>query len=132
MANVITRTVLHDGPRNLILLINIDGDASGEEVATVLVDRQTYAPIDGTELVVEKVQGMLRGFVATLLFDATADLAFVHLPDTEMFDFDWEDIGGVSSNKAGAGATGDILITTTGLATDAADAATFILQMRKN
>lgn len=131
MANVITRTVLHDGARNLVILINIDGDASGEETNTLLVDRSTYVPTDGLELVVEKISGMVRGFSATLSFDATADLPFAMLPDGDWFLYDWEDIGGVSSNKAGAGSNGDILITTIGLAVDAADAATFILQMRK-
>ena len=128
MANTITKTTLLDGPRHLVQLINISGDASGDETNTVLVDRSAFAPTDGTELVVEKVEGLLSGFTAALSFDATADLTFVRLPDGDWFRHDWCDIGGVSSNKAGAGANGDILLTTSGLASESG---TFILHMRK-
>jgi hypothetical protein len=128
MANTITKTTLLDGPRNLVQIINIVGDASGDEANTVLVDRSTFAPTDGTELVVTKIEGLLSGFTAALSFEATADLVFVRLPDADWFCHNWEDIGGISSNKAGVGANGDILLTTTGLA---AESATFILHMRK-
>lgn len=131
MANTITKTTLLDGPRNLVQIINIVGDESGEESNTVLVDRSTFEPVAGTELVVTKIEGLVSGFTAALSFDATADLVFVRLPDADWFCHDWKDIGGVSSNKAGAGANGDILLTTTGLATGAGDRATFILHMRK-
>lgn len=131
MANTITKTTLLDGPRNLVQLINIAGEAAGvDETNTVLVDRSTFAPADGLELSVERIEGLLTGFTAALSFDATADLVFARLPDGDWFDYDWTSWGGISSNKAGAGAIGDILITTTGL-TLAADVATFILHMRK-
>jgi hypothetical protein len=128
MANTVTATTLVNGQRNLIQVINIVGDGSGEESASVLVDRSTFTP-DGTELVVEKIEGLLTGFSASLLFDATDDLVFARLPDGDWFCHDWEKIGGVSSNKAGAGATGDILLTTSSLGNG--DAATFYLHMRK-
>lgn len=131
MANTITKTTLLDGPRNLVQLINIAGEAAGtDETNTLLVDRSTFAPADGLELSVQRIEGLLTGFTAALSFDATADLVFVRLPDGDRFDYDWTLWGGVTSNKAGAGAIGDILITTTGL-TVAADAGTFILHMRK-
>lgn len=129
MSNTITKTTLVDGPRNLIQLINIVGDGSGEESATVLVDRSALVPTDGTELVVEKIEGLLSGFSASLIFDASTDLTFVRLPDGDWFCHDWCSVGGVSSNKAGAGANGDILITTSSLGSG--DAATFYLHMRK-
>lgn len=129
MANTITKTTLVDGARNLIQLINIVGDGSGEETDTVLVDRSAFAPTDGTELVVERIEGLLTGFAARLIFDATADLIFARLPDGDWFCHDWSKFGGISSGKAGAGVTGDILITTAGLGNG--DAATFILAMRK-
>jgi hypothetical protein len=131
MANVITKTTLLDGPRNLIVLVTIDGDASGNETNTLLINRSDYAPTDGTEIVVEKIEGLLSGFSATLSFDATADLPFAMLPDGDWFCYDWERIGGVSSNKAGAGSNGDILLTTAGLDAGATDSATFYLHMRK-
>lgn len=129
MANTITKTTLVDGPRNLIQLINIVGDGSGEETNTLLVDRSAFAPIDGAEIVVEKIQGYLAGHSAVLIFDATTDLSFARLPADDMFCYDWECIGGVSSNKAGAGAAGDILISTASLGSG--DAGTFYIHMRK-
>lgn len=130
MANTITKTTLLDGPRNLVQLINIVGDGSGEETNTVLVDRSAFAPTDGTSLSVDSIHGLLSGFTATLSFDATTDLVFCRLPDGDLFDHKWECFGGVSSGKAGAGATGDILISTASLGSG--DAATFILEMRKS
>jgi hypothetical protein len=129
MANTITKTTLVDGARNLIQLINIVGDGSGEESNAVLVDRSAFAPADGTEIVVEKIEGMLTAFSATLSFEASTDLIFARLPASEWFCHDWTAIGGVSSNKAGAGANGDILLTTSSLGNG--DAATFYLHMRK-
>lgn len=130
MANTITKTTLADGARNLVQLINILGDGSGDETGAVLVDRSAFAPTDGVELVVTKIEGLLISHTASLRFDATADLTFVRLPSDDWFCHDWEKIGGISSNRAGAGAIGDILLATTGLGNG--DAGTFILHMRKN
>lgn len=129
MPNTITKTTIIDGARNLVVLVNIVGDGSGEETNTSLVDRSAFAPTDGTETVVEKVEGLASGFVATLSFDATTDLVFVRMPDGDEVQHDWCCFGGVSSNKAGAGATGDILLTTSSLGNG--DTATFYLHMRK-
>jgi hypothetical protein len=129
MANAITKTVLHDGVRNLVVLVTIVGDGSGEETATVLINRSTYADTAGLKLAVNRVQGLIAGFSAQLLLDATTDLVVCALPDAEPFDFDWRKIGGVASAKAGAGYTGNLLITTSGLG--AGDKGTFTLFMRK-
>lgn len=132
MANTITTTTLLDGPRNLVLLVNLASDgATGDETNAVLVDRSAFAPATGTDLAVEKIEGLLSGFTAALSFDATADLVFARLPNGDWFSHDWTEWGGVSSNKAGAGANGDILISTDGF-DEATDNATFILHLRKN
>lgn len=128
MSNTITSTVIESGPRNLVILVNIAGDNSGDETAAVLVDRSAHAP-DGTKLAVTRIEGILGGFSANLRFDATADLVFARLPDGDAFCFDWSDVGGISSTKAGAGANGDILLATTGLATEFG---TFTIHMRKS
>lgn len=128
MSNTITKTTLHDGARNLIQLINILGDGSGDETNAVLVDRSAFTPTDGTELVVEGIEGVLNAFTAALSFDASTDLVFARLA-AESFALDWTKFGGVSSNKAGAGAIGDILLTTASLGSG--DSGTFILRMRK-
>ncbi len=130
MANTITKTTLVDGPQNLVQLINIAGDGSGEEANTILVDRSTFSAVDGQRFSVMKIEGLLTGFTAALSFDATADLVFVRLPDGDWFCHDWTQFGGISSDKAGAGANGDILLSTTGLG--AGEVATFLIWLKKH
>lgn len=129
MPNTITKTILEQGERNLSVLVNIVGDGSGDYAAAVLIDRSDYPDATGLKLVVNRVQGLIGGFSALLLFDATTDLPIAALPDAEPFNFDWHKVGGVASSKAGAGYNGDILITTTGLGSG--DRGTFTLSMRK-
>jgi hypothetical protein len=130
MAATATTTVLIDGPRNLVVLVNIAG-TTGDATNALLIDRSTYAPTDGLELAVERIEGACAGFLATLSFDATADLIFAQLPSNNWVEHDWRDVGGVSSNKSGAGSNGDILLTTSGY-TGAPMAGTFTLFMRKS
>lgn len=127
MAAAATLTVLEDGDRNLVVLVNITG-TSGDLSGSTLIDRSAYAPA-GTKTRVDRIEGAFNGFSASLLFDADTDLTFVHLPADD-FCHNWKDSGGVSSNKAGAGANGDILITTVGF-TGSGDAGTFTLHMVK-
>ncbi len=128
MANTITKTTVVNGDVNLIQIISVVGDGSGEETNLLLVDRSTFAPVAGTAMIVDKIEGYLSGFSAALLFDATADLTFARLP-ADCFSYDWRCFGGIHSGKAGAGANGDILISTSSLG--AGDAGTFYLHMRK-
>lgn len=129
MANTITKTTLNDGERNLVVLVNIVGDGSGEESDTILIDRSAYADAAGLKLVVEKIEGLLSGFSAILEFNANTDLPIAQLPDGRDFHYDWRKTGGVASPKAGTGYDGDILITTSSLG--AGDRGTFTLFMRK-
>lgn len=130
MAATPTATILIDGPRNLVALVNIAG-TTGDAANAIVIDRSTYVPTDGLELVVERIEGSCSGFLATLSFDATADLVFAQLPSNQWVEHDWVDVGGVSSNKSGAGSIGDILLTTSGY-TGPPMAGTFTLYMRKN
>lgn len=129
MANTITKTTILDGPKNLVILVNIVGDGSGEETNTVLVDRSAFVPTDGLELNVRRISGYQTGFTSVLSFDASTDLVFAHLP-ADYFDYDWCRFGGVSSNKSGTGAIGDILLTTSSLGSG--DRATFVLELVKS
>lgn len=129
MANTITKTTIIDGVRNLVIMLNISGDGSGDETNTLIMDRSTFAPTDGIEIVVEKVAGNLNGFTAALSFDATTDLIFASCPAT-WFEYDWKCFGGVSSNKSGAGTNGDILLTTVGLGSG--EKGTILIEMKKS
>lgn len=128
MANTITKTTILDSGLNLAVLVTIVGDGSGEETGTIIIDRSAFTPA-GTKLVVDKVEGMLSGFTARLLLDATTDLEIAALPDAVEFEYCWHKIGGIASGKAGAGVTGDLLITTAGLG--AGDRGTITINARK-
>lgn len=128
MVNTITKTTLIDGQRNLVVLVSILGDGSGDETNTAIVTRNAFAPTD-TELVVEKISGHLSGFTARLIFDATTKLTLAQMPDGYRTTYDYCGFGGISSNKAGVGAVGNLLISTTGLG--AGEGGTFVLEMRK-
>ena len=127
MANTITKQTLLNGPRNLVVKINISGDGSGEESATSLIDVSAY---DASEVVIESIKAALNGFVMELLWDATANVPIVEIPDYE-YNLNGHQIGSAGGlwNNAGTGKTGDILFSTTGLG--AGDKGSVILKMRK-
>jgi hypothetical protein len=129
MANTITKTTILDGLHNFVMLLNISGDGSGDETNTNIFTRASFAPTTGTEIVITKAAGNLNGFTATLIFDATTDLPVISCPAT-WFEYDWKCFGGVSSNKAGAGAAGDILLSTVGLG--AGEKGTIMIEMKKS
>lgn len=119
MANTITTQVIINGPRDVVIKVNILGDGSGEETDTIIFDASAYAPIaDENKLM--KIEYALNGFSAYLEWDATADVPLISLvgdhPYFMPYDF-CESSMGVAGipNNAGAGRTGDILITTSGL-----------------
>ena len=125
MSNDITIQTLVNGPRNLVLKINIDADGSGEEVATTLVDVSAY---DATKVRIDKIQSALIGFSMSLLWDATSNKLFMTVPDYQFNQY-YKNFGGLTNN-AGAGVTGDVVFTTTGL-TSASDHGHIVLEMTK-
>lgn len=131
MANVFSLQTIHDGPRNLIVQLDIVGDGSGEQTATDFIDISTYAsvPLQGapTGCVIKKIKSTLEGFSAKLLWDASTDVEAFLLGQTSV-DMDFSDFGGLVNNS-GSGKTGDILITTVGLGSG--DSGTIILTLRK-
>jgi len=130
VANTLSKTTIEDGQKNLIVQVDIIGDGSGDESATLLIDVSTYGDLHGVTcsgVVLEKLQSTLEGFTARLLWDATTDVSAVFLGQgpTKLC---WEAEGG-RTNNAGTGKTGDLLITTTNLGSG--DQGTLILEMRK-
>ena len=128
MANTITKQTIVDGSKRLIVKIHILGDGSGEETTTVLIDASSYTPAFTNEALYS-VHSNLNGFTAELIWDATANVPLLHLAD---YEADWlqTETGGVSiPNNAGAGKTGDILLTTTGLG--AGDQGSIVIDIKK-
>ena len=130
MANSIVKQTIVDGSKWLIVKIHIEGDGTGDEADTVLIDASTYNPVFTNESLVG-LHANLTGFTCDLLWDATANVAITNIPDYEV---NWSEdelpnkMGGVPNN-AGAGKTGDILITTVGLG--AGDHGTIVLKIKK-
>lgn len=110
MANTVEVQVINDGPRNLCLKIHIDGDGSGDESARLLIDVSQYLC---EEINIMGLQGSLVGFSAELIWEASVNKHAIEVPDYDV-NQDFRSFGGLPNN-AGAGKTGDVLITTTGL-----------------
>jgi hypothetical protein len=65
---------------------------------------------------------------AQILWKATTNLLAFSLPLVQQFDYDFRDIGGLINTAGGtAGVNGDILLTTTGLASG--DSLSLILEL---
>lgn len=125
MANTIDKQTIVDSERNLVVLVNITGDNSGDEAATQLIDASSYVG-SPARLRLVRVQSALEGFSAQLLWDATTDDELVHLPPYEV-DFDMSRFGGIP-DPGSTGTTGDVMITTTGLGSEKG---TIILEFAK-
>ena len=129
MANSITRQTIIDGSKWLVVKIHIEGDGSGEETNTVLVDASTYNPAFTDESICI-LHANLSGFTCDLIWDATANVVITNVPDYEVHlsSDEMKSFGGLPNN-AGAGKTGDILFSTVGLG--AGDHGTITLKIKK-
>lgn len=129
MANTVSIQKLTDGTKKAALKIVILSDGvSGEETDTAVVDVSTLTPVP-TDVVIDRICYDTTGCSAVLEWDATADTPLMLLGTDSHADFDFRPYGGVHST-AGAGETGDILITTTGLGT-AGDGITLLIELSK-
>jgi len=121
MAHTVTSQTLVDGSRNTIIKVNIKGDAL---TATELVDYVIYdasaSESAATSNKLMEIEFCLNGFSAELFWDATSNVPLISLDKDISEDKEYWSFGGLINN-AGSGKTGDILITTTGLASTAND-----------
>lgn len=121
MAHTITTQVLEDGTRNTCIKVNIKGDnlTVTELVDVVIFDASAYktASIENKLMF---IQFCLNGFSAELFWDATANVPLINLEQDISEEMDYKHCGGLINNAA-AGKTGDILITTNGLASSVKD-----------
>ena len=126
MTNTIEAQTINDGERNLVVKVHIDGDGSGEETATLLIDMSAYNN-SPTSLRLDRVQAALTGFSVELLWDATTDVHATNIPDFDVSQ-DFGHIGGLNNN-AGTGVTGDVNFSTVGLGSG--DTGTMMLYFTK-
>ncbi len=122
MANTIARQVLFDGSRKHVERFTIIGDGSGEETATLV---NAVSGNMGVTTKFVRVDANLSGFSARLLWDASTPVFFQQLVSDEPIIHDYYDYGGIINN-AGAGVTGDIKITTSGLGNGDSGSITFV------
>lgn len=129
MANTVDSQVLVDGARNAVIKVVIISDgASGEETDLAVVDVSTLIPVP-TTVTLQKIQYATAGCYATLEWDATADTPIALLAADSEGCIDAKAYGGIHST-AGTGATGDIVVTTSGLGT-AGDTLFMLIEVTK-
>lgn len=107
MADTVSTQTLIDGQRDLVVKLTNLSDSTGES-AVKKVDVAS-----GTVLKLMRVYYSVNGMVASLFWDADTDVRLLDLAGDG--DHDFRDFGGIPNN-AGAGVTGDVLLTTTGAA----------------
>lgn len=127
MVDTVATQVLVDGERNCVLKFTNISDGTGE-AAVLKVDVSALSPAP-SEVKINRVQYMTHGIGVQILWDATANVQAMRLPQDEFGDIDLTRFGGVINN-AGAGKTGDVLFTTTETAI-AGDGYTVVLHMVK-
>lgn len=128
MVGTITIQKIIDGSRNTVIKATIGGDA--DLTNAVLFDASAYVGAN-TNNKLMKVEFGLDGFDARLIWDGTAtvnDKVIVALPENYLETQCYEWFGGIP-NDVTVGKTGDILITTVGLA--AGDDGHIILYIKK-
>lgn len=125
MAHTVTSQVLVDGSKITIVKINIKGQAATatELVKYAIFDASAYRT-GSLENKLYRIQYCLNGFSAELFWNAATDIPLMsiaadHPTNHEFFNGE-EGFGGLPNNAA-SGKTGDILITTNGLASSTKD-----------
>ncbi len=133
MANTITSTPLVYGVHSTVLYWTLVSDGT-QETARILYDSSAVASIlgipDPLNCAIQEIKVITRSAAGLIRldFDATTDVLALPLPATNYpIDMCFTRAGGLK-NYAGVGRTGDILLTTTGLA--AGDLITIYLDVR--
>lgn len=125
MADAVTTQTLIDGIKTTVVKLTNLSDGTGE-AAVLKVDVSALLPA-ATLIDIQEIWYSVAGMVVTLLWDATADVRIVDLQGDGHMNL--SQFSGLKNN-AGAGVTGDILLTTTGHT--AGDSYSIILRMRKS
>ena len=114
-APVPVQRTLSDGVKRTLRHITIPEGGDADVAATIVVDTSalTGGGVTATTHKIIKIQYALHGFAVNLHFDATTDVHAVSLTGSGTLDFNF--FGGLTNN-AGAGITGDIVMTTNGIA----------------
>lgn len=126
MAHTITRRVINNGKRRYSILFTVTGDGASGELSGVIVNAISGDMSTDNKLL--SVDGALDSFSAFLAWDASSPVNFLELPAGRLKQ-KFKGMGGLVNN-GGVGKTGDIKITTKGLAASSL-AGSFILEVVK-
>lgn len=133
MADTVTSVVLPgQTKKRLVVRATVVSDGTGSTDA-ILVDKSTLTGLNGLEpnkLVIEKLEFTCDGMIGLLEFDHTVDDPICTLAGTfGIYDFAQNSKYQGFVDPGAAGATGDIVITTTGHT--AGDSINVVLYLRK-
>lgn len=119
MAHTVTTQVLESGASFVVVKVTILGDgASGELTNQVVFNASDYSTDVNDKLM--DIEYALNGFSGVLNWDATTPVQLMSLISSHPYYVSYLFIGGLVNN-GGIGQTGDIKLTTTGLASTAKD-----------
>ena len=129
MANTITqRTLLGAGnDKTIVRSIHIVSDGS-EEADLVIYDNSAFVA-DVTKGVLKEVWVSGSGCQGVMEWDQTTDSPAFTFDPSNSGSWNFNSFGGIG-NPGGAGATGDLVLTTTNL--DAGDVLTLIIKITQN
>jgi len=105
---------LYDGARNVVVHLNNVSDGTGQTNA-LIVDVSTLTPNPTTHLALWRASFSIRGGGVIISWDATVDQQLLFMGDGGPGELDFSPWGGLWNN-AGAGVTGDVLLSTVGFA----------------
>lgn len=131
MAVTVTKQTLVDGSRNAIIKATILGDGANELDKYVLFDSSAYTNDTQSNKLV-RIAYNFNGFSGILYWDASTDVQMMSLTPNYAADQDFTvDFMGGLINNAGSGKTGDVLLSTSGLASIPAGTGEIILYIKK-
>lgn len=132
MANKITTNLIMNSSRQYVLLYNLLADGSGDLSASLILNTTLDLPVTAKLAKLWYLTGSVKTdaqFTAQLLWKATTNVPLVSLAPNHSDCMDFMKIGGIPNPKA-SGVTGDVVLTTTGMAT-AGDTVTMLLEFLK-
>ena len=130
MADTVATQILFQGDKQVIMKFTDASDGTGE-TNVVKVNVSTLASYQGKPCVavqIDKIYMMTQGMEVRMLWEATANVTILTVPQNVVQTFDFDTFGGLDNN-AGTGKTGNILFST--LNASAGDSYSIILVMRK-
>ena len=110
MANIVGTQELVNGPRHLVIKLDIEGDGTGE-INELLANMDNY---DCPEVRLDAINGQMEGFTLRLFWDGTTEVPLFPIYPGYNIDYNWEDPQGQINPKM-TGYTGDVRIRSTGL-----------------